>query len=62
MSWGSCKTVDSNFAIEIGIMDTSKGSVEPVRGFKLPVNVGKGITTEKISILAQKACRLRSGF
>ena len=34
MSWGNCKTV----GVEIGIMDTSKGSLEPVRGSKLPVS------------------------
>ena len=49
-------------AIEIGIRDTSKGSLEPVRGSKLPVNVGKDITTKKVSIFFQKTCRLRSGF
>ena len=49
-------------AIEIGIRDTSKGSLEPVRGSKLPVNVGKDITTKKVSIFSQKTCRLRSGF
>ena len=49
-------------AIEIGIRDTSKGSLEPVRGSKLPVNVGKDITTKKVSIFSQKTCRIRSGF
>ena len=34
---GNCKTVDGSVAFELGIMDTSKGSLEPVRGFKLPV-------------------------
>ena len=34
MSWGNCKTV----GVEIGIMDTSKGSLEPVSGSKLPVS------------------------
>ena len=41
-------------ATEVGIMDTSKGSLEPVRGPKLPVNVGKDVTTEKVSIFPQK--------
>ena len=35
MSWGNCKTVDGSVAIEIGITDTSKKSLEPVRGFVL---------------------------
>ena len=41
MSWGNCKTADGNATIEIGIMDTSKGSLEPLRGSKLPAKVGK---------------------
>ena len=35
MSWGNGKTVDGSVAIEIGITDTSKKSLEPVRGFVL---------------------------
>ena len=35
---GNCKTVDGSVAIEVGIMDTSKGSLEPVRRSKLSVN------------------------
>ena len=63
MSWGNCKTVDGSVTIEIGIMDTSKGSLEPVRGSKLPVKVGKDMTADEVRILAQKnPFRLRSIF
>ena len=48
MSWGNCETVE----IEIGIMDTSKGSLEPVRGSKLPVKVGKDMTADEVRVLA----------
>ena len=54
MSWGNCKTVDSSVAIEIGIMDTSKRSLEPVRGSKLPVKVGEDMTADEVRVLAQK--------
>ena len=49
---GNCKTVDSSIGIEIGIMDTSKGSLEPVTGFKLPVKVGKDMTADELRGLA----------
>ena len=51
---GNCKTVDSSIGIEIGIMDTSKGSLEPVTGSKLPVKVGKDMTADELRGLAQK--------
>ena len=54
MFWGNCKTVDGSDAIEIGIMDTSKGSLEPLRESKLPVKVGKDMTADEVRILAQK--------
>ena len=54
MSWGNCKTVDDSVTIEIGVMDTSKGLLEPVRGSKLPVKVGKDMTADEVRILAQK--------
>ena len=63
MTWGNCKTVDSSVAIEIGIMDTSKRSLEPVRGSKLPVKVGEDMTADEVRVLAQKKTfRLRSVF
>ena len=59
----NCKTVDSSIAIEIGIMDTSKGLLEPVTGSKLPVKVGKDMTADELRGLAQKKTfRLRSVF
>ena len=42
------------FAVEMRIMDTSKGSPEPVRGSKLPVKVGQDMTPDKVCVLAQK--------
>ena len=54
------KTVDGSVVIEVGIMDTFKGSVEPVRGPKLPVKIGKDMTTDKVSVLPKKTLRLRS--
>ena len=51
---GNCKTVDSSVAIEVGIMDTSKGSLELVRGSKLPVKVGKDMTADELRVLAPK--------
>ena len=50
----NCKTVDSSIAIEIGIMDTSKGLLEPLTGSKLPVKVGKDMTADELRGLAQK--------
>ena len=49
---GNCKTVDSSIAIEIGIMDTSKGTLEPVTGSKLPVKVGQDMTADELRGLA----------
>ena len=54
MSWANCKTIDGSVTIEIGIMDTSKRSLEPVRGSKLPVKVGKYMAADEVRILAQK--------
>ena len=54
MSWRNFKTVDGSVTIEIGIMDTSKGSLEPVRGSKLPVKVGRDVTADEVRVLAQK--------
>ena len=51
---GNSKTLESNVAIEVGIMDTSKGSLQPVRGSKLPVKVGKDMTADEVLVLAQK--------
>ena len=31
-------------------MDTSKGSLEPVRRPKLPAKVGKGMTTDEVRV------------
>ena len=46
--------IDSSVAIEAGIMDTSKGSLEPVRGSKLPVKVGKDVTADKVRVLTPR--------
>ena len=64
MSWGNCKTVDASVALEIGIMDTSKGSLESLRGSKLPVKVGKDMTADEVRVLvpSPKTFRLRSVF
>ena len=43
---GNCKTVDSSVAIDLEIMDTSKGSLELVIGSKVPVKVGKDMMTD----------------
>ena len=59
---GNCKTVDSSVAIALGIMDTSKGSLEPVRGSKVPVKVGKDMTTDEVCVLAQKNIQITIGF
>ena len=62
MSWGNFKAVDGSVTIEIGIMDTSKGSLEPVRGSKLPVKFGKDMTADKARVWSKKIFRLRSVF
>ena len=54
MFLGNCKTVDSSVAIKVGIMDTSKGSLEPIRGSKRPVKVGKDMTADELRVLAPK--------
>ena len=59
---GNCKTVDGSVAIELGIMDTSKGSLEPVRGSKLPVKAGKDITADEVHVLGQKKNQITISF
>ena len=39
----SHKIVDTSVIIEVGIMDMSKGNLEPVRRSRLPVKVGKDL-------------------
>ena len=41
------KIVDTSVIIEVGIMDMSKGNLEPVRGSRLPVKVGKDMTKKR---------------
>ena len=62
MSWGNFKAVDGSVTIEIGIMDTSKGSLEPVRGSKLPVKFGKDMTDDKARVLVQKNIQITISF
>ena len=50
---------DGSVTIEIGIMDATKGWLEPVRGCKLPVKVGKDMTTDEFRVIT---FRLRSVF
>ena len=50
----SHKIVDTSVIIEVGIMDMSKGNLEPVRESRLPVKVGKDINQEEICQLAIK--------
>ena len=44
----------NSLAIEVGIMDTFKGSLEPVRGSKVPAKIGTDMTADEIRALAQK--------
>ena len=60
MSWENCKTVDGSVTIEIGFMDTSKGSLELVRGSKLRVKVGKDMAADEV--LAQKNIQITISF
>ena len=62
MSWRNFKAVDGSVTIERGIMDTSKGSVEPVRGSKLPVKVGRDMTADEVRVLAQKSIQITTSF
>ena len=63
MFWGNYKIVNSSsIVIEIGTMDNSKGSLEPVRGSKLPVKVGKDMRADEVRALAKKTLRLPSIF
>ena len=50
----SHKIVDTSVIIEVGIMDMSKGNLEPVRGSRLPVKVRKDMNQEEICQLAIK--------
>ena len=50
----SHKIVDTSVIIEVGIMDMPKGNLEPVRGSRLPVKVGKDMNQEEICQLAIK--------
>ena len=50
---GNCKTIDGSVAIVIGIMDTSKRSLETVRGSKLSVKVEKDMAADKVCVLTQ---------
>ena len=59
---GNCKTVDGSVAIEVEIMDTSKGSLEPGRGSKLPVKVGKDMTADEVRVLVQKNIQTAISF
>ena len=53
----------NNLAIAVGIMDTFKGSLESVRGSKVPLKVGKDMTADEVRALAQKKpFRLQSVF
>ena len=50
----SYKIVNISVIIEVGIMDMSKGNLEPVRGCRLPVKVEKDMNQEEICQLAIK--------
>ena len=62
MSWGHFKTVNVSVTIEIGIMEISKGSLEPVRGSKLPANVGKDMTADEVCVLPQENIQITINF
>ena len=63
MSWGNYKTVNSgSIVIEIGTMDNSKGSLEPVRGSKLPFKVGKDMRADEVRALAKKNTQITINF
>ena len=50
----SHKIVETSALIEVEIMDMSKGNLEPVKGFRLPVKVGKDMNQQEICQLAIK--------
>ena len=50
----SHKIVDTSVIIEAGIMDMSKRNLEPVRGSRLPVKVGKDIDQQEVCQLTIK--------
>ena len=63
MFWGNYKIVNSSsIVIEIGTMDNSKGSLEPVRGSKLPVKVGKDMRADEVRALAKKNTQITINF
>ena len=63
MFWGNYKIVNSgSTVIEIGTMDNSKGSLEPVRGSKLPVKVGKDMRADEVRALAKKNTQITINF
>ena len=50
----SHKIVNTSVIIVVGIMDMSKGDLEPVRGSRLPIKVGKDMNQEEICQLPIK--------
>ena len=59
MFLGNCKTVDGSVPTAVEITDTSKGSLELVRGSKLPVKDGKDMTAHEVRV-SVKTFRLQS--
>ena len=43
-------------------MDASKGSLEPVRGSKLPMKVGKNMKGDEVRVFAQKDIQITISF
>ena len=43
-------------------MDASKGSLEPVRGSKLPMKVGKNMKGDEVRVFAQKNIQITISF
>ena len=58
----SHKRVDTSFIIEVGIMDISKENLEPVRGSRLPVKVGKDMKKEEIVNSLSKNIKTMTSF
>ena len=50
MFLGNSKTVDGSVPTAVEITDTSKGSLELVRGSKLPVKDGKDMTAHEVRV------------
>ena len=59
MFLGNSKTVDGSVPTAVEITDTSKGSLELVRGSKLPVKDGKDMTAHEVRV-SVKTFRLQS--